>query len=530
MRNMRRHLSVNYIFSLIIAVISVLIYTSGALYSIPFITVNDYTSTTDFSGQEIVLIQKGDSEAYREPGFDDSSWQAVSLPSSWKNLYPGWTGICWYRLHIHFPEAIPQKTPGIRLGVISDIDSVFFNGQLIGSSGKFSPDRISSYDKKRLYEIPSFLIKPGEDNVLAVRVAGLFPFENGLFRGSFELGPFAELQQSIFFEDFFNLVFIIFYIAVAIYFGIVFGRKLVDKEYFVFAVFTLCSALYFFMWTQTKYFFTDNFLLLKRSEYILLFLILPLLMSFITNFFKKPYRSIHYIYFGIMLFASVCVITSNNILFWNRIMIYAVQPLWVVPIAYSVTVIIKEYKKDINAKYILASFIVTVILLLNDILVLGGIYEFYKLSIYGFAIIIFGIAKMMRSRFLELYGSSEVSQGGSTGRKSITSDARKKLDEALAYLQENFTDDISREGLAAALNISPDYLGRLFKQYIGKTMNEYINELRINRAADLLRRSNKSVTEIAFESGFESLATFYRVFQKITGMTPTAFQEKQSGK
>lgn len=510
----------------IITCMCLFIFTPVKAHSIPHLIVNDYDSAVDFSGKEIVLIEKGDDPVYKEPDFGDSTWNIISLPSHWKDLYPGWTGICWYRIHIRFPDSLPARSQGIRLGVISDVDEIFFNGQHIGGSGKFPPERVSAYDKKRLYEIPVLLIRPGEDNVLAVRVAGLFPFENGPYRGTFKTGPFADLHQDIFLREFLDLIFIVFYIAIAVYFGLVFGRKLLDKEYLFFALFTLCSALYFFLWTQTKYFFTNNFLLLKRSEYLLLFIIIPLFLAFITHFFKRKHKPVHYTYYGIIFIAIAGVIATDNIRVWNHILLFIVQPSWIIPIVYCVAVIIKEYSKDISAKYILIAFIIALFLLLNDLLVLSGKYNFYKLSTYGFFIIIFGTAKMMRSRFIELYAGTDHSQLQKSGRISLTAGAKRKLDEALDFLKSNFTEDISREGLAAAIDINPDYLGKLFKQYIGKTMNEYINELRIHRATELLRKNTMNVTDIAFEAGFESLATFYRVFQNITGETPTAYQEK----
>jgi AraC-like DNA-binding protein len=519
-------ISISSLLILLFICICILLSAPCDANSAPELIIDSYSSAIDFSRKLIVFIEKGDNPAYKENSFDDSAWKQISLPSSWKKYYPGWTGICWYRMHIKFPHELPERAVGIRLGIISDVDSIYFNGQLIGQSGQFSPNRMSAYDKKRLYEIPTQLIKPGQDNLLAMRIEGLFPFENGPHRGTFEIGPFAGLQQDIFISDFIDLIFIIFYIAVAVYSGVVLGRRLLDMEYLFFALFALCSALYFFLWTQLKFILSDNFLLLKRIEYLLLFIILPLLLAFITHFFKRKHTLIHYIYYAITLLAFTGVIISDNTRLWNYILLFIMQPSWIIPIVYCINIIIQEYKKDISAKYILISFILSLSLLCNDLLVTGGIYNFFKLSTYGFFIIIFGTAKMMRSRFLELYGSADNSHMHKDSRVSITASAKIKLDEVLAYLQSNFTEDISREGLAGAMDINPDYMGKLFKQYMGRTMSEYINELRIQKATTLLRENIMNITDIAFESGFESLATFYRVFQNITGETPTAYQEK----
>lgn len=110
---------------------------------------------------------------------------------------------------------------------------------------------------------------------------------------------------------------------------------------------------------------------------------------------------------------------------------------------------------------------------------------------------------------------------------SITSQTEDKIKRAVAYIREHYARDISREGLAASLDISPNHLGKFFKLYTGKKINEYINELRIRDAAHMLRdKKEESIITIAFTVGFESLSTFNRAFMKIFGVTPTEYREK----
>ena len=110
---------------------------------------------------------------------------------------------------------------------------------------------------------------------------------------------------------------------------------------------------------------------------------------------------------------------------------------------------------------------------------------------------------------------------------SITSQTEEKIKQALAYIEMNYTSDISRENLAASLDISPNHLGKFFKVHTGKKINEYINELRISDAAKMLReQSDENIINIAFSVGFESLSTFNRAFLKVMGVTPTEYKEK----
>jgi transcriptional regulator GlxA family with amidase domain len=106
----------------------------------------------------------------------------------------------------------------------------------------------------------------------------------------------------------------------------------------------------------------------------------------------------------------------------------------------------------------------------------------------------------------------------------VTDQAQWKLKKVIEFVDENFTSDISREGLAAAVDLSPNYMSRLFISYKGKTINEYINELRIKFALERLENSDQKVLDIALEAGYENLTTFNRAFKKIAGRTPSEYR------
>ena len=98
------------------------------------------------------------------------------------------------------------------------------------------------------------------------------------------------------------------------------------------------------------------------------------------------------------------------------------------------------------------------------------------------------------------------------------------MQQVITFLKENYTSDISREGLAHAIDMNPNYMSRIFKQYTGAKLNDYINTLRIDDARERLTGSNSKIIDIALETGFESLATFNRVFKQITGKTPSQYR------
>jgi AraC-like DNA-binding protein len=95
--------------------------------------------------------------------------------------------------------------------------------------------------------------------------------------------------------------------------------------------------------------------------------------------------------------------------------------------------------------------------------------------------------------------------------------------EALIYLNEHFREDMSLSSAAHALGYHSNYLSNIFKSALRIGFNQYLTLLRLREAVLLMQKGNKSITECAFESGFQSLRTFYRSFQAEFGCTPRDF-------
>ncbi|MDZ7794536.1 MAG: AraC family transcriptional regulator [Spirochaetia bacterium] len=91
------------------------------------------------------------------------------------------------------------------------------------------------------------------------------------------------------------------------------------------------------------------------------------------------------------------------------------------------------------------------------------------------------------------------------------------------HKKEYFTKDISQ--LYKTVHKSRAHISRVFKNNIGKTPTEYLNEIRLNYAARSLIHSNNPVLDIAFESGFENLSHFYHLFKKKYGVPPNKYRK-----
>lgn len=100
----------------------------------------------------------------------------------------------------------------------------------------------------------------------------------------------------------------------------------------------------------------------------------------------------------------------------------------------------------------------------------------------------------------------------------------QRMHDTLTYLETNFTSNISLSELASISNLSKFHFSRLFSKTVGMSFKDYINRKRIEKAKALLKEGTLSVTEIAYDCGFESIRTFNRVFKATNGVAPSMFK------
>lgn len=97
----------------------------------------------------------------------------------------------------------------------------------------------------------------------------------------------------------------------------------------------------------------------------------------------------------------------------------------------------------------------------------------------------------------------------------------KLMQDALNYIENNYAREISLREAAGQVDLSVFHFSRLFKNMSGMNFKTFLNSVRINRAESLLRENDRSVIDIAFECGFNSIRTFNRVFKTVKGCTPS---------
>lgn len=98
--------------------------------------------------------------------------------------------------------------------------------------------------------------------------------------------------------------------------------------------------------------------------------------------------------------------------------------------------------------------------------------------------------------------------------------------QAIRYVMEHYREPIQARTVAEALGISPSRLSRIFSTRLHMGFNQYLNQLRIQAAQDLLRSTACPIIEIMLQVGFESQSNFNRVFREASGVSPQEYRRR----
>lgn len=112
----------------------------------------------------------------------------------------------------------------------------------------------------------------------------------------------------------------------------------------------------------------------------------------------------------------------------------------------------------------------------------------------------------------------------SFGTVEFQSESRR-IQKVQKFINDCFREEITLEQLAQLANMTPTSFSRFFKLTTGKRLFDYIIDIRIGHAARLLVDSKLCVSEVCYDSGFNNLSNFNRIFKKKKGCTPKEFRE-----
>lgn len=111
-------------------------------------------------------------------------------------------------------------------------------------------------------------------------------------------------------------------------------------------------------------------------------------------------------------------------------------------------------------------------------------------------------------------------------KQSSNSKRQSQIGEAVDYIVEHYTEELSISRVAQISGMSEASFTRYFKQVTGNRFSEFVNLVRVRQACSLLIETTEPVSSICFDSGFQNLANFNRQFLRLKGCTPSNYRSK----
>jgi AraC-like DNA-binding protein len=102
------------------------------------------------------------------------------------------------------------------------------------------------------------------------------------------------------------------------------------------------------------------------------------------------------------------------------------------------------------------------------------------------------------------------------------------LQQALRFMERNLDRDLSRDEVARVACLSPSHFSHLVKEKVGRSFRALLLDARVARASELLRRTPRSVADIAAACGFCDQSRFGKVFRHRTGLSPLAYRRRHA--
>lgn len=543
-------------------------YIKNGIYIICIIAVI-FTASSCFSAKEqypdsriylngLWKISCDDNRLYSGYGYNDSGWDSITLPGSLVPYAERKTGknsgIVWLRKSFK----IPQKNisdMGITFERIANADETYLNGVRIGNTGKFPPREFSMWNHPRQYFIPGNLLRQDGENTIAVRISYNITggVTDNIFLSNYEQWDnekagirFALVTQMYLVISggiIFLFIFMLFYIFRRqdefLYYSLqmIFGLII---------IFDLCTYWDIFPSIYTRF-------KVIAISWVGLDTVHPFFLHRIYNFKRRKTETALKLFF-ITWVVLILVAGEIKPILFATIFIASCTLLGF----YHISCHIYALYRKITLSRIFSLFgLITIVSAMHDGVVYLSWFSGISISIHGYTfnrmifhyggfIFFTGTALILVYRFLVLTDeiddlnrtlenyiiNNALIKKTSTGKQEysnpVSKETEQKIIQVIEYINKNYYDNLSREGLAASVNMHPDNLSKHFNAYSKIRIGDYINKLRILDAAEKLKTTDENVLNIAYSVGFESLRTFNRAFSKHIGTTPERYRNYRS--
>ena len=136
------------------------------------------------------------------------------------------------------------------------------------------------------------------------------------------------------------------------------------------------------------------------------------------------------------------------------------------------------------------------------------------------------INQSLSSIILEMYRSVIISHPDQV--MQITADSESRVRDVLQYINRHYYEPLDLPLVTKMAGLSRRQFTNICRKLTQKSFLEYLNNVRIERASELLAQNDMPIATIAFEIGYEELSTFYRVFKRLRKTSPLVFRKKHN--
>jgi signal transduction histidine kinase len=251
-------------------------------------------------------FQKGDNVNWKEIEFNDTSWVRKNFPDFAKDKKIKTYGYYWLRCHIFFNNnPVVDRNFSIQLGKIRDADEVYFNGNLIGSTGTLNPIQ-PDFERIRIYSLPDSMVLDGE-NVIAIRIYS--STQHFGLDGVPLIGHEKKIMEKLLSSEAFMIVSGFVFILMGFFFVLGSVVRTNNLSNLFFSLFSILLGFYTLLRTNFRYELIADFIFSYRLELVILVLLPVIFVNFIKEFlYIKKEKIIDFYYEFIMGFFLLYVL------------------------------------------------------------------------------------------------------------------------------------------------------------------------------------------------------------------------------